>query len=241
MDTKIYDKTGVALLLQVFPNELFIVLQSMADRWRIDYWDVGRITNKLKVMVINDHLPVAVMDIYDTIARFLNYEVSASTVRYYASVAEFYTKDEQDEYDPLPFSHFALAMRYGKDKWRSVLDLSFSYAHIHAGQFPSVTWIQQAFNGDFDRAIQNNFEGNLDPDEAAVQSAGDILDFDTMDDGSGNKSIGAETLMTFSNAVRKLSHMIDRIPVSKETKQRIAAALNNFQDTLEEALQEMRG
>jgi len=140
-------RTGISLIYSAVPDELIDVLHAIAFNWKADRWQIGDITNSIKVLCDDRLLPVSREDVYSFMAECLNQEVAARTIRAWADLAHSYVSELRMKYSDLPFSHFEFARSMGDDKKETVLDMSLARAR-ETGKTPSVAWLWTALQGD---------------------------------------------------------------------------------------------
>lgn len=161
---------GVRAVLKSIPMELEIELDSISLTTRRNRWRIGDIAAQLCDQVRQHQLEASEMEVYQAISIELNHEISARTVRWYASLSEFYSQETRDKYDILPYSHFELAMNH-RLIWQDILDAAIKRMEYTGGRPPSVQWLEAFFRG----RILENQEADSDPSQPAL---------DTIDEGN---------------------------------------------------------
>lgn len=66
------------------------------------------------------------------------------TLRHYADHAKFFEKATREKYEPLAFSHFMVAKRFGP-RWERVLKAAADYLE-KVGRLPSAEWLEWKFS-----------------------------------------------------------------------------------------------
>lgn len=199
------------------------ILGSIADRWTLDYWDIGYVTNLLLGLVKENGLPVADWHVFEAVAGWLHNEVAWQTVRYYSKVTEFYWQKDIDKYGALPFAHFALAMQY--PEWEKVLDLAVVYMDNHAGRYPSRNWLIEAMSGRlYERQLEAMRDALPTQDEAQIASVADGIDYDVMEAGETG-AVRPIILKSFETATMKVLEVIDRVQLLEHHKVRLRSLL----------------
>jgi len=98
-----------------------------------NYFKIGDIANRNIATDIDAGLPITQMQVYEAVSRFCG--KSPRTVRYYAEVAIYYSRQDRLQYDVLPFSHFVVAKKLGGDieggPW-TVLDYAMDHPYLSA-------------------------------------------------------------------------------------------------------------
>jgi len=119
------------------------LLMGVRDSIRDNYFLVGRIANKYIEMTSRGGLPVTFRDIYHQVGRIVG--KADRTIRYYAEVENFYTREDQLEYDILPFNFFDYARAYAN--WREILDYAMEYPSYSLGAIKRKFGIDGIENG----------------------------------------------------------------------------------------------
>jgi hypothetical protein len=114
-----------------------MILIHMRDIHRLDYFALGDMANRYFAQSISCGLPVTARRIYEAIGRFVGKR--PRTIRYYAEIAAFYKGYDLSDFNSLPFSFYAYAVRFG-DNWRDALE----YAAYNP--FMSLEELQTSYN-----------------------------------------------------------------------------------------------
>lgn len=141
----IITKSSVGDIIKLLPDEIQAQLIQISCNWRTQKWWIGDIVNYLKALVRERAFDASIIDCYKAVAYLLNQEVSWRTVEHIGAIAAFYSDPIRVEFDDLPFSHFATAMKYG-DRWREVLELS-QFQMGEYGKPPSAEWLEWRMAG----------------------------------------------------------------------------------------------
>lgn len=109
-------------------------------------WDYGKATIEVQAHLLSSGLDASLLESSRLVCRISGETRSLQSIYRYAMVAKFYSDKNIDEYlvHPIPFSHFAYAMRY-KEKWNEILDYCLSFIEEY-GCPPSLAKLNEHFN-----------------------------------------------------------------------------------------------
>lgn len=237
MSTKPFTVAGVALLRQQIPEDEINQARAIGDLIDLTEWGIGRLVNHWIAFVKKHRLPVGEMDVYDFMSELISDRRRPRTIRYYASVAEFYTEETQVQYASLPFCHFALAKQQ-PDKWEYYLDLCLKYADGHGGKIPTRRWLEMKMTGQLERDRNDEITQRLPTDdEAFFLATGDVMDFDEI---ANPEMLRPESILSFRSAVNKFAALINRLPISNDAKQRLKTSVDELIASIQEAISEIQ-
>jgi hypothetical protein len=135
------------VLYEMIPQEIIDELMELGQEIKRSSFRIGRIANALCAVIdVSPELGIGRMEVYEVMAEMLNHEISARTIRYYASVESFYPDEKREMYSDLPFSHFAYAMGF-QNQWEKILDHSMEVFH-EFGKPPSRDALSHWLAGD---------------------------------------------------------------------------------------------
>lgn len=163
------------------PETILNRLLELRDTLTSSYWEIGDTANEVWELALANRMEVLKGQVFSQVAQVVG--VAGRTIRYYASTAAFYDQKDREDYQVLPFSHFAFAMGFrggepdGTPTYRAVLDKSLEYMEAH-GVPPSVDRLaslyyqeikgqreeygEEAFAGRPDLQIQEKDAGELE-------------------------------------------------------------------------------
>ena len=219
------DLSGYYQVMQAIPANIWDELQMISAGMKRDRWRIGEITHGMVEWAKEGKgiaLMVDVMDIYEAIARILQYEISPRTVRLYCSIFGFYPEQAREKYSGLPFQRFVDAAVYG-DQWEKILDYCLDYVDTH-GTSPSTRRLENQFR--HTRCNDNNLEYNH-PEELSLIMENEQID--QVEEFAKRDYLNAVMMQ-----IQDMRGLINVYPYFEEQRKRLLALMNEFEQIVNE-------
>ena len=136
----------VADIKRVMPSSVQHKVHDLRERESSFRWDCGDVVNEAYAYVVANALPYTKLEVCGWISLELDSDRAPNTLLEYARVASFFSEAIREKFAELPFSHFQLAMAYGKD-WRKVIKKSRDLAVEGGGKPPSKARLERELTG----------------------------------------------------------------------------------------------
>jgi hypothetical protein len=232
---------GVVIVLNAISEEDKQLFDQVAENSRaVRFW-LGDKANEYKAVIRAGGLPGAqVMDVYAAIAQLVKYEYKPSSIELFSRIAEVYSEAERSQYEILPFSHLALACRFGKRK-HGVLQLSLNYLE-ERGRLPSETWLESAAaSAAYDDRAAELAELPMLFERSGNDGAGTgyaVYDDDFSEQGERRGEWAA--LAGLASTLRMARSVVERLGIESGLQQRLLDLLRSLEAVLQEAMQELK-
>lgn len=151
--------------------------------------------------------------------------LSSRTIRMYVSVCKFFSEEDVEKYNPLPFSHFQFAIQFGENAYQ-VLDESMNKM-ISIGRPPSREWLEWRFAGynftdseqEYNEAISeldNQFK--IDNDIENIDSSDDYTGYNEGDDKAFSFNMARLLLNRLLHSFDLMNKIIAKMPIENKDK-----------------------
>ena len=221
-------------LRQQLPDSFFLALHQAASDHTRSEWIAGDTDNLMWEYVFNNRLcdehgkPYTREHVHSLVGA--HFGVGASMARKYAAVAEHYPKDARAKYDVLPFSHFALAL---EAQYQDIDILEMSLRRMdEIGRWPSVEWLRMQVN-DPVQAYEQQVEAIAAAPFTIPTPPGEMDEYIEQVEQTINED-AAYMLRTLERSITTMiEKLVDRLPLPKESRRRIAELLGEIKRELE--------
>jgi hypothetical protein len=209
------------------------LLMYIRDVERTNYFLIGDLAAKYINRTSLMGLPVTHAQIFDAIGRFCGKK--GRTIRYYYETAVFFSQEEREEFDMLPFSFFVFARKLG-DESKSVLE--------YAARNPYMTLdaLKVAF-GDYE-AKEKIYEGDeIDSYRQYKQLGFGVGETETPPGekyvSPAKKFSNSVLISTISELVDTFDRLVERVKLPDRTRDRLLDSLREIRELIPEILQAM--
>ena len=230
LNTKYTSKASA--VLRLFPSGEIEIVINRGQRTSEDMWWWGDRGNLWIDHVIQSGKELTRDDALLALSQVSG--ITKRTLRHYASIAKFWSKELRKEYEPLPFSHFAVAKSYG-DKSINVLSRALSYLEEY-NKLPSAEYLEWSFSR---QAIPTTeIDAELDKEDALriFDAFVETEPEDISTTPEASIAVARDWISKTGEALDLLAQSIDPLPISNPAKENIRKAIFDLHNTFEQAI-----
>ena len=164
------------------------------------------------------------------------------TLRHYADHAKFFEKATREQYEPLAFSHFMVAKRFGP-RWKGVLGAAADYLE-KVGRLPSAEWLEWKFSKNAQPVLEADAELEKVTDEmvesmkAEDESKYDEIDIE-VDPAVATEAQARRSFDRMHVTVGLMAKLLPWLPISVDRQVSLSDTMYKLLNELEEAMQEV--
>lgn len=241
LNQKYISKTSA--VLRIIPSDEINIVISRGQRYSGEAWWWGDRANLWTEYAKQSEEPLSKDDAQLALSQVSG--IPKRTLRYYADIAQFWEMEHREEYDPLPFSHFAVAKRYD-EKCLEVLDHAMSHLEKYH-KLPSAEYLEWYFSNQSKSTKETDAKLNIEAGELLFDSFEEVI-FDSFVDTTPEDinqeptaSIGVarDWISKMDTAINAITQSIEPLPVSEESKENIREAIFKLHKAFEEAIKEI--
>ena len=132
----------VNAILRVIPDDKINRAISRGQRDTREAWEWGDDSQLWIEIAMSSGIACTKEHVYSAHSQMSG--IPKRTLRHYADHAKFFEKATREQYEPLAFSHFMVAKRFGP-RWKGVLGTAADYLE-KVGRLPSAEWLEWKFS-----------------------------------------------------------------------------------------------
>ena len=231
LNQKYISKTSA--VLRLIPDDEVNVVINRGQRYSAEAWWWGDRANLWWEYVKQSEEPLSKDDAQLAMSQVSG--IPKRTLRYYADVARFWEMEHREEYDPLPFSHFAVAKSYREEKCIDVLKFAIDYLELY-NKLPSAEYIEWSFSR---KAIQTQEIDSEFSDGKTYDAFVETPIDEIHEEQSASLPVARDWISRTDNTLSKITQALDPLPISEESKEKIRGAIFNLHKAFEEAIKEI--
>jgi hypothetical protein len=201
-------------VIRATPDEIQQRLLQIGETIGQHRWEIGDTANRIMYELYVTRQRVTMGTVCAAVALMCKGEISPSTVQKYSLNADFYSLEERQRYDPLPWSLFEFARMFG-DRWRVILDFAMEYLAEY-GHPPTRVLLDRQFEGLL-------LEAQQDMMPSLTDGGVDMLQSGSVVSSAVTPSPMPVSLAIVQGAVRQIMRAVDDLPLDAEKRQRLRA------------------
>ena len=229
-------ESNVSEIINAVCDSIKLILNDLGNDAKNSRWKLGKITNYLKRKARQNGM--CVTDIYKAVSIMTNHEYAPRSIERFAAIKEFFPQAVINEFEELPYSHFAFAMQCGH-LWRHVLELSRERCAI-VGKLPSVAWLEMALKDGYGKGCLLATEAECTAESNADEIVAEWGGADRND--NINRPAAWRVVWSFkvtlTDAINMFKHQ-ESLPLSADMKAELERRLDEIIRLLDVALAEL--
>lgn len=233
LNQKYISKTSA--VLRIIPSDEIDIVISRGQRYSTEAWWWGDRANLWTEYAKQSEEPLSKDDAQLALSQTSG--IPKRTLRYYADIARFWEMEHREEYDPLPFSHFAVAKRYD-EKCLDVLNHAMDHLEKYH-KLPSAEYLEWYFSKQSETTKETDAKLNIEAGEILFSSFIDTTPEDINQEPTASIGVARDWISQMDTAITSLTNKIDPLPVSDQSKEKIRNAIFTLHQAFEEAIKEI--
>ena len=239
MLTKKYTGTINAILKVIPEDELNLVI-SRGQLFSDEMWFWGDRALLWIEIALRSGIACTKDEVYSALSQVSG--ITKRSLRLYAAHCDFFEPEVREKFEPLLFTHFAVAKRFGP-RWEGVLKSATDYLE-KTGRLPSAEWLEWKFSRNAQPTLKADTDLERVTDEMVegMQAEDDLMP-DEPDPETGiyvtTESQARSSFARMETTISLMEDILPWLPVSDSQRVRLYEAMSALRVELEEAMKEV--